>query len=88
MLALAPAGLVLSALKPAQDGDGLVLRLQNPGDEASEARIELGFPVREAHACRLDEQVDADAGPVALESAGRVLRVSVPARSLCSLRLR
>jgi alpha-mannosidase/mannosylglycerate hydrolase len=88
LLSLEPTGLVLSALKPAQDGDGLVLRLQNPGDEASEARIELGFPVREAHTCRLDEQADPDAGPVALESAGRVLRVSVPARALCSLRLR
>ncbi|MFP8874414.1 MAG: hypothetical protein VCB42_07775, partial [Myxococcota bacterium] len=44
LLALAPGGLVLSALKPAQDGNGLVLRLQNPGREDAEARIELGFP--------------------------------------------
>ena len=38
---LAPAGAVLSALKPAEDGDGVVLRLYNILDEPLEARVRL-----------------------------------------------
>ena len=88
MLSLEPAELLLSALKPAGEGDGWVLRGENPGGEDTEARIELGFEVREASACRLDEEVDTSADPVALEAGGRVLRFAVAARALRSLRLR
>ena len=88
LLRLEPPELLLSALKPAEDGDGFVLRLQNPGNEASEARIELGFPVREAEACPLDEQADPSADAPALEPGWRALQARVPARAHYSLRLR
>ncbi len=88
LLSLEPSELLLSALKPAGDGDGWVLRVENPGGEDTEARIELGFEVREASPCRLDEEEDGAADAVALEANGRVLRFSVAARALRSLRLR
>ena len=88
LLSLEPGELLLSALKPAGDGDGWVLRVENPGSEDAEARIELGFEVREASLCRLDEEEDGAADAVALEDGGRVLRFAVAARALRSLRLR
>ena len=44
---VAPDCLVLSAVKPAEDGDGFVLRLLNPSGTAVAATVTLGVPVAE-----------------------------------------
>lgn len=83
ILALAPETLLLSALKPAEEGEGAILRVLNPSDAPCEARVRLGFPVRAARAVRLDETpVDE---PVVLE--GRELRFPVPPHALRSVRI-
>lgn len=82
-LLLEPRALVLSALKPAEEGAGLVLRVLNPTDAPVEARVTPGFAFREAAAVRLDETPTGE--PVAAD--GGTLRFTVPAHALRSVRL-
>jgi alpha-mannosidase len=83
LLRIEPRDVVLSALKPAEAGKGLVLRILNPTDAAHEVTVRCGFDLADASAVRLDETpVDV---PVVRE--GRVVRVRVPGRSLRSIRL-
>ena len=84
LLTLEPPSLVLSACKPAEDGDGLVVRVLNPTDEPMDALVSFGFDVGAAAAVRLDES-PADL-PLAHE--GRQLRFSVPPHALRSVRVR
>ncbi len=82
LLALEPRTLVLSALKPADDGDALVLRVSNPGDETARAVVRTGFALESAIPLRLDEtpadfavdftprSVSFDVPPHALRSVG------------------
>jgi hypothetical protein len=79
VLALAPASLVLSACKPAEDGDGLVVRVLNPTDEEARASLHIGVPYGSVHACRLDEAASDDA--VEDDGAGEV-RFSIGAHAL------
>jgi len=84
LLSLSPAPLELSACKPAEDGDGLVVRVLNPTGGALDATVALGFEVAAAEAVRLDETpVDE---PV--DRDGSVLRLPVPAHALRSVRIR
>ncbi len=83
LVSLEPRTLVLSALKPAAQGTGLVVRVLNPGDEATEARLGLGFPFARAEAVRLDETPAAE--PVSVD--GDALRFPVPPHALRSVRV-
>ncbi len=83
LLALAPHALVLSACKPAEYGDGIVVRVLNPTDTHHTAVLRLGVPVRGATAVRLDETAVAD--PV--ELAGAEVRFAVPPHGLRSVLL-
>jgi hypothetical protein len=83
LLHIEPRDLVLSALKPAEAGQGIVLRLLNPTDAPVEAVVRIGFPAREAIAVRLDE---TPLGPIALERDE--LRVEVGPHALSSVLLR
>ncbi len=83
LLALAPHALVLSAVKPAEAGSGLVVRVLNPTDAACEAVLRLGFPFAAAEAVRLDEAPAAD--PVT--RGGDTLRFAVPPHALRSVRI-
>jgi mannosylglycerate hydrolase len=83
LLAVEPSSLVLSALKPAEDGDGMVVRLLNPTDVAQIAVLRPGFPVRSASPVRLDEEPAPDA--VTLD--GGVVRFDVPPHALRSVLL-
>ncbi|HLK11376.1 MAG TPA: glycosyl hydrolase-related protein [Candidatus Binatia bacterium] len=83
LLALAPPALLLSALKPAERGGGIVVRVLNPTDETHTAELRSGFPVRAAHGVRLDEEPAEHA--VAL--ADGVVRFAVPPRALRSVLL-
>jgi mannosylglycerate hydrolase len=79
VVAIEPAELVLSALKPAQDGDAIILRVLNPTDADVGAVVRLGVPFSSARACRLDETetddvVDASAGAVRFPVGAHALR--------------
>jgi mannosylglycerate hydrolase len=71
-------GLVFSAMKPAESGRGTVLRCYNATTKAVRGAWSLGWPVRSATLCRLDEKlvkklkVDAR-GRVAFEAPPRAV---------------
>lgn len=58
LVTVRPEGVCLSALKPAEDGDGLVVRVLNPGRAALDATVTFGVPVADAVSVRLDETSD------------------------------
>lgn len=66
-LAIEPAALVLSAFKEAEDGDGFVLRIYNPGPVPVEGRVRFGLPVRGVRRANLEETPGA---PVPLSGEG------------------
>lgn len=74
---------VVSAVKPADDGNGGVLRLWNPGDAEATARIVFAHRPAEARLCNLAE---APAETLRMDKDG-ALKVTVPARGLLSVRL-
>jgi len=83
MLALEPAPLVLSALKPADDGAGIVVRVLNPTACATVAVLRFGFPVAVGHGVRLDETPSAER----VELDADVMTFAVPAFALRSVRI-
>lgn len=84
LLALAPRSLLLSAVKPAEQGKALIVRVLNPTDTRLAASLRLGFPVSSAAAVRLDEEPAAD--DVTLD--GDHVTFEVPPHALRSLLLR
>jgi len=48
--------IVLTTLKPAERGSGLVTRVLNPTDTPREATLRWNMPVRDMFAVRLDEE--------------------------------
>jgi hypothetical protein len=83
LISLAPRSLLLSALKPAEEGAGLVVRVLNPTDAACDAELRLGVPFEHAEAVRLDEAPGT--GPVTRN--GDTLRFAVPPHALRSVRI-
>ena len=77
-LAVEPSELVLSAFKPAENGEGVVLRISNPTSTLQEARIELGFPFEQFEMLRLDE-TPTGTSP---QRDGRILSFSIPPHAL------
>jgi hypothetical protein len=69
LLTLEPASLVLSTMKPADDG-AVVVRVLNPTDDEHTAVVTTRVPVGRATSLRLDETPDR--GAVTLED-GRVI---------------
>ncbi len=74
----------VTAIKPAQDGNGGVIRLWNPFDVPRDECIFLAKKVKEAHRCNLNEDPEA---PIALTKEGG-MPVTVPARGLATIRFR
>ena len=83
LLALEPEDLVLSALKPAEDGDGIAIRVLNPTAAVQHARLALGFPFERHECMRLDERPD----PFPLTREGPTLRFEVPPHALRTVRI-
>ncbi len=84
LIRLEPCTLLLSALKPAEEGDGIIVRVLNPTDTAVLARLHVGFPIASVAAVRLDEQPTDR--PVTRD--GEAIRFDVPSRALRSIVLR
>ena len=78
-------GVVFSALKPAESGDGVVVRCYNASGVRSTGWCRLSVPLASAHRVRADE---CDDEPVSLEDGGRVVRFSAASREIVTLRLR
>ena len=77
------AGVIISA-KPAEDGDGVVVRLRNARRAPREVPVTFGYPrPRSAHHT---SPVEVDGDPLTLDDDG--LTVSLPALGVRSLRLR
>jgi alpha-mannosidase len=83
-IVVSPPQVVVCARKPADRGDGIVLRLLNPTDAPLTARIVLDLPVAHAVPVRLDE---TEVGPAQTIVRGR-LEVPVPPHALRSVLLR
>lgn len=84
LLQLDSEGLQLTAIKPTEAGDGIIVRLLNPSDRTVTGTLQLGFPATDVSVVRLDEtcldeSVDWGNGSV---------RVVVPARALRSFQIR
>jgi alpha-mannosidase len=83
LLALEPGALVLSALKPAEEGAGLVVRVSNPTHEPADAHLSVGFSFEAADLVRLDEApIDEP-----LARGGDALRFRVPPHAVRSVRI-
>jgi len=84
LLALAPASLLVSAVKPAEAGPGIVVRVLNPTDAPEIAVLSAGFTIGTAEAVRLDES----GAPDAVTRDADTVRIVVPPRALRSVLLR
>jgi alpha-mannosidase len=83
-----PANLVLTAMKKAEDGDGLILRFYEWAGEKTEARIEAPPGATAAYATNLMEKIDRDAarqGLVHRDAGG--IHLSVEPYSIDTLRV-
>ncbi|MEP7175361.1 MAG: glycoside hydrolase family 38 C-terminal domain-containing protein [Gemmatimonadales bacterium] len=83
-LRLEGPGLVLSAVKPAEEGDGLVLRCYNARAEAVEGRWHLGRPVARAVLLRADERGGHELSP---SPDGRSVPFSAGPRAIVTILL-
>ena len=77
-------GLVLSALKPAEDGNGAIMRCYSVQGVAVAGRLRLARALARATLCRADETA---VGELPLGDAGRTVRFTVPAYGMASVRL-
>lgn len=82
-LAVSPADVVLSAVKTAEDGDGLIVRVFNSAPAAVTAVLRPGFPVAAAQRCSLEE---TDPQPLAV-AAGGAVTVPLEAGQIATVRL-
>ncbi|MFO1537938.1 MAG: glycosyl hydrolase-related protein [Actinomycetota bacterium] len=82
---VAPAAIVCSALKPAEIGPGVVVRLTNPTGIARTASVRFGFPVLAAQIVRLDETPAPDALGSVDPVADGSIKVAVPAHGTRTL---
>jgi mannosylglycerate hydrolase len=83
LLELAARNCVLSACKPAQDGERVVVRVLNPSDDEEEVHLNFGLDVRRARPVGLDEQPVEDL----VTHRGRVVGMYVPPHALRSVRV-
>jgi alpha-mannosidase len=74
---------VLSAIKKADDGDDLILRVYNPSTVPTRAAIQLPFIPTAVQLAGLDEQ---PRGPITVELASK-LEVDLPAGKIVTLRV-
>ncbi|HXJ36509.1 MAG TPA: glycosyl hydrolase-related protein [Candidatus Eisenbacteria bacterium] len=81
LLAVEPREVVVTAVKPAEEGDGVIVRLLNPTDAPVAAVVRFGVAPRHARAVRLDEEP----APHAIVLEGDTVRMDVPPHALRSV---
>ncbi len=81
-IALEGAGLVVSALKPAQTGSPLVLRCYNATDRKAAGAWRFGESVRSAHRVRADER---ESVALVLEGRGKTVRFAAEPHELVTI---
>ncbi len=79
---LSGPGLVFSGLKPAERGNGVVLRCWNSRDRPEVGEWRFGEPVRQAFRIRADER---ELEPLPLEGEGTRIPIRVPPRGVSSV---
>jgi mannosylglycerate hydrolase len=87
LVSLDAPGVVLSALKPAEDGNGLVARLLNPTAEPIGGRLQWGDFGGEVSEVRLDEEPAEPTDPSSLHVDGNTALLDLPSHHLRSLRI-
>jgi len=83
LLRIEPEEVRLSALKPAADGRGLILRLYNPLARDTTANVAMGVALKGIVATHASEEDDGHMLPL----QGNTFAVAVPAKKIISLRL-
>lgn len=81
-VALEPAALVLTAIKPAESGQGLIVRFYNSSETAMGSRVRFGFPVREVVPANL---LEAPIGPPLAQGEDGAFALTVPAKRIVTL---
>ncbi len=83
-----PDNLVLTAMKKAEDGDGLILRFYEWAGEKTEARIEAPPGATTAYSTNLMEKIDPDAARMGLlQREGNGFRLAVDPYSINTIRI-
>ncbi len=85
LLEVEGAPLALSALKPAEDGNGWILRLYNPSGRPVRGAIRFGFPVGRVVPCTLEEVDSGD--PLALTGGGTRVELEAGTKKIVTLRV-
>jgi alpha-mannosidase len=75
---------VFSALKPAEEQPGFIVRCYNPTDGLLCGAWRLGSPIRGAERVRADER---GAAPLPLEDGGRLVRFEARAGEIVTIRM-
>jgi mannosylglycerate hydrolase len=87
LLHVDPPQAVLSCLKPAEDDDGIILRLFNPDPAPLTARLTLGLPVAAAWHVNLNEEVQSEA-LIVTSHAGSEIALPLEPAQVRTLKLR
>jgi 2-O-(6-phospho-alpha-D-mannosyl)-D-glycerate hydrolase len=82
LFAVGPRNLVLSALKRAEDGKGLVARVYNPSEKCIEGMLKCFKTIASAERLTLEET-----SPETLETSGESVKFAVGAKKIVTLRL-
>jgi alpha-mannosidase len=81
-----PDAVAISAIKRAESGDGLIVRLYNPGDQPQETALTFGAPLADVREVRLDEEPLDDDGQGGIEFSGNEARLTLRAGQIRTLR--
>ena len=82
-LSISPSTVIMSALKKADNGDGLILRLYNPTSKDIEAKIQCGYkPIKKAQMVNFLEEPKSD-----LPVKSGVLALQIPHKKIVTLEL-
>jgi alpha-mannosidase len=81
-----PDAVAISAIKRAESGDGLIVRLYNSGDQPQETALTFGAPLADVREVRLDEEPLDDDGRGEIELSGNEARLTMRAGQIRTLR--
>jgi alpha-mannosidase len=83
---VAPDAVAISAIKRAESGEGLIVRLCNPGDQPQETVLTFGAPLTDAREVRLDEEPLDDNVRGGVAFSGTEARLTMRAGQIRTLR--